>query len=474
VFDWENDPIVQELEERRNIDLTFITAPWTENGTKINLLLSTGEDVDIITTVGDIPKWQQEEAIVALDPYITEETHPYIYKIVNSQTFSPMQIDGQAWAIPQVPLGVAWGTMVRQDWLDAAGLGMPTNDQELLEALRAMRDMDPTGTTTGFQFEGSNQIRRTTIPIMSMFGVPSSFWDQHVNFVIENDTLTHIATMDNTKDALEYMNMLYNEGLINRDFPSMNSFPQLTEKYILSSKAGMGWVINPFVTQARNLAQTFPEADVSVLMPLSARGHEFTRAQGIMMQGTAVVTSASDTPQVAVDLLEYFNSYEGRKLMLAGLEGVHYENLTSDGYFDRIEDNWDYEWIYFDLNFYLGQGNCEGYIPAADYDTFEEAYANSVAFVPSSMRDEANVKVEYEHGALWFGAPNPLQFVQFPEENDLKNAVSDAIVEGWTKCIAAAPGEFEAEWRAHQAELQRVGLDRWVALYQGYYDQHIK
>jgi len=209
-IDTETDLVVLELEKRLNVDFTFITAPWSENGQKINLLLSTGEDVDLITTVGDIPKWQSEGAIIALDDYITEKTHPYVYKIVNSTTFTPMKIDGKAWAIPQPPLGVAWGTVVRKDWLDELGMSLPADEEEFYQVLKAFKDRDPTGTTTGIQFEGSNQIRRTTIPIMCMFGVPSSFWDQHVNFEIESGKLTHIATLEKTKAALKYMNMLYN------------------------------------------------------------------------------------------------------------------------------------------------------------------------------------------------------------------------------------------------------------------------
>jgi len=476
-IDTETDLVVLELEKRLNVDFTFITAPWSENGQKINLLLSTGEDVDIITTVGDIPKWQSEGAIVALDDYITERTHPYIYKIVNSETFAPMKIDGKAWAIPQPPLGVAGGTVVRKDWLDELGMSLPTNEEEFYQVLKAFKDRDRTGTTTGIQFEGSNQIRRTTIPIMAMFGVPSSFWDQHRNFDIKNGNLTHIATMANTKAALKYMNRLYNEGLINHDFPTMNSFPMLTQKYLMTGKAGMGWVIGPFTSQEALLKENFPDASFTLLEPLSAKGYEFRRSQGIMVQGTAIVTTVSDEPEKAVECLEYINSLEGRRLMVAGVEGVHWTSFTKDGYFDRVQDKWEADYgkqLYHPLNFYLGQGNSEGYVPAAEYKTYEEAYANSIPFVPSSMKNEVNVKLEYEHGKKWFGDPNPLQMVQFPEEIDLENAVSQAIITGWTKCIAAKPGEFEKEWEAHQAELKRVGLDKWTALYQDYYDKNIK
>jgi ABC-type glycerol-3-phosphate transport system substrate-binding protein len=476
-IDPETDPVVLELEKRLNVDLKFVTAPWSENRQKVNLILSTGDDVDIVTTVDNIPKWQSDGAIIALDEYITAKTHPYLYKITNSTTFTPLKIEGQAWAIPQVPLGVAWGTMVRQDWLDKLGMGLPQDEEQLYRALKGFKEMDPSGQTTGFQFEGDRQIRRTTIPIMSIFGVPSSFWDQHVNFEIGNGKLTHICTMGNTKAALKYMNRLYNEGLINHDFPSMNSFPQLTEKYIMTGKAGMGWVINPFTSQAARLKEIDPDSEVSLLQPFSAKGYKFRRAQGMMVQIYAVVTSKSKNPAKAIECLEYFQSLDGRRLLIAGVEGVHWSSFSADGIFERNEVRWEQDYgkqLYHPLNFYLGQGNCEGYIPAKDYATFEEAYANAVPFVPASKKDEANVRLEYKEGAKWFGDPNPVQFVLFPEHNDLENAVIDAIVTGWTKCIAAKAGEFEKTWQEHQAELKRVGLDRWTALYQDYYDKNIK
>ncbi len=462
------DPVVQELNERLNVSLKFLTAPWADNATKINLILSSGEKVDIVTTVDDPPHWAAQGAIQSLDNYLSEEKTPYLYKLVNSSTFKPLKIDGKSFAIPQVTIGAAWGTLVRQDWLDKLGLAMPQDEEELFDVLSAFKAY---GGGTGIQFEGANQIRRTSIPLMSIFGVPSSFWDQHVNFTIENGKVEHITTLPETKAALAYMNRLYKAGLINNDFPSMGSFPMLTEKYILSSKAGMGWVIGPYVQQAPKVAVGDPNAKISVLQPFSAKGYEFTKAQGIMVQSNVVLSATSSNPEKAIECLEYFNSYEGRQLLVAGVEGVHWTEFYEDGYFVRNEAAWaaDYgQMAYHPLNFYLGQGNSEGYIPAKDYATFEEAQSHAIAFVPTSQKGTKNLQDEYAEGAKWLFAPNPFQFVQFPEENDLKNAITEALVVGWTKCIAAPEGTFEAEYNAYLAELERVGLSKWVALYQDY------
>jgi hypothetical protein len=90
------------------------------------------------------------------------------------------------------------------------------------------------------------------------------------------------------------------------------------------------------------------------------------------------------------------------------------------------------------------------------------------------MKDKPNVLVEYKEGAKWFGDPNPLQFVQFVEFNDLRNELDQAIINGWTKCIAAKPGTFDTEYAAYLAELKRVGIDKWVSMYQTYYDKNVK
>ena len=204
-------------------------------------------------------------------------------------------------------------------------------------------------------------------PSFTAFGVPTSFFDQEKNFYIgEDGILEPIVTSSNIKAALEYMNGLYADGLVNTDFPTIRSFPDLSERYIQAGKAGLSWFPN-----SGNFP--IPNAELGFLPPFTATGFEFTRSEGVVNNGWISVSAVSDTPQEAVDFLEYLNSREARKLLSAGIEGVHYSSFDENGNFERIEENWPYESTYYPLWFYFGQGGARGVIPIAEYESLDEA-----------------------------------------------------------------------------------------------------
>ena len=149
-----------------------------------------------------------------------------------------------------------------------------------------------------------------------------------------------------------------------------------------AGKSGVVWVQNPRTTE---MAEA--DAEWAYIPPFSAEGHEFTRAVGIANNGWIAVSATSKNPQKAVDLLEFVNSFEGRKLLVAGIEGVHYNTLSEDNTFDRIDAAWDadYDQPTYPLNFYFGQGLMHGYVPVTEYDTFEEALEHVQVWEPANL-----------------------------------------------------------------------------------------
>jgi len=157
-------------------------------------------------------------------------------------------------------------------------------------------------------------------------------------------------------------------------------------------------------------------------------------------------------------------------LIVAGLEGEHFTAFAENGDFDRNWDAWSavYSTPTFPLYFYLGQGLMHGYIPVEDYDSFAEALGHTVVFEPQP--NPTGLRTVIQESARWVGEPNPFQFVEFPELNDLRVELNDVIVTGWTRVITATPDTFEAEWETFLSEWDRVGGADWVAAYQSYYD----
>jgi hypothetical protein len=246
----------------------------------------------------------------------------------------------------------------------------------------------------------------------------------------------------------------------------MTSFPMLNENYLQAGKAGVGWVQN---TNTMQMAEE--NVEWTYIPPFSATGHEFTRAVGLANNGWISVAATADDPQKAVDVLEFLNSLEGRQLMVAGVQGLHYNTFDADFNFDRDEEVWNasYETQTFPLYFYVGAGLMHGYVPIENYDTFAEALANVVVFEP--MPTSTGYRELIQRSSEWVGETNPFQFVEFPELADLRTELLDVIITGWTKLISAEPGQFEAEWDAFLSEWDRVGGADWVAAYQTYYNE---
>lgn len=466
-IDWDEDPIIRAIEEEMNVDIQFLTSDWGEINQVRNLAMSTEEDVDIYHHMDTSPQWIEDELIIPLDDYINAEDHPYLYSLTQSPVFAPMKRNGQTYYIPMLSDGSDWVLITRQDWMDQLGLSMPADAEDFRALLQAFKDQDPDGRSVGMQVEGDHTIRRSMMPIMSIFGAPSSFFTQERNYWVGDDgQLVPVITSENTKAALQFMNGLYADGLINTDFPTLTSFPQLSETYIQASKAGVSWFPN-----GGNFP--LPEGAVSgFIPPFSADGYEFARIEGIPTQGWISVSATSDDPQKAVDLLEFFNSLEGRKLLTLGIEGVHYENLDEAGNFDRIEENWDYAQTYYPLHFYLGNGTTRGYVPVGEFGSVEEGLANVEIWQPRN--GELNIRDTMAASAGWVGAPMMFQFVEFPELNDAKTALVDAIVTGWTEMITADPADFDSEWQEYLDELDAAGFDAWNQAYQAYYDENMQ
>ena len=129
-IDWDNDPIILELERQANVDVKFVTSGWGDIGQVRNLALASEEDIDIYHHMDLSPQWIEDEVIIALDDYINPDDHPYLYNLVHSDRYSSMKRDGKVYYVPMVAEGFDWVFLVRQDWMDELGLDYPTDEVE--------------------------------------------------------------------------------------------------------------------------------------------------------------------------------------------------------------------------------------------------------------------------------------------------------------------------------------------------------
>jgi len=475
---WKDDPIVKEINKKLNIDLQFVTASWSDYTTKRNLMLATGEEVDIMTYMADVDKWVKEEAVLKLDSLITKDKHPALYMLTHAESLKFLStVGGGIYYIPMVGQGSDWSMGVRKDWMDKLGLSMPKNEEDFFNMLMAFKKMDPTGTVVGMQMEGAGSVNRSIFPILAAFGVKTSQFDWKEEFIIESGKLSTNLTAENRKAALRYLNRLYNAGLVNTDFPSIKSYPELVEKYLRASKSGVAYTT--VGVEAKNIKAVDPAADFVFMPPWSAKGYTFARGYGGMGYNQVAIPASSKNAAKALEVIEWFHSKEGRMLLTAGIEGVHWSNLTADGYYDRNLDTWtkDYQTSsQSPYNLALGAEAMKGYIEWTKYPDFETAWDNRrIVEVRANKGLPIDIQVTLKEADKWMGAPNPYRFVRFSPLNDIRSQVSNAVNVGMTKMIACKPEDFNTEWDNYIKGLEQAEyFSKWLPEWQKYWEANFK
>ena len=142
------DRVLQEIQKQNNISIEFVSAPGGEEATKLNLMISTGEQLDLAFIGGPDKasrQWAKDGLLVPFDDYVKDGKYPAVNAIVNSELYKDAKVDGKSY-FKLMPLWPGLrGYMINQDWLDAVDKKIPTNLDEYYDVMKAFAKKDPDG-----------------------------------------------------------------------------------------------------------------------------------------------------------------------------------------------------------------------------------------------------------------------------------------------------------------------------------------
>ena len=336
----DDSDIQQKLEELtgHEIDITWI--PDSSYGDRLSIVLA-GDDVpDILVSTGGstITSGVANGAFWQLDDYIDQ--FEYLSQMDPNIRMNA-SFNGDTFGIYRSRDVIRSSVIIRRDWLENLGLEAPTTIDEFTEMLIAFRDEDPTGTgedTYGLiipKWDGINNGGPFDI-INTWFGVPNrTTVDEDGNVIFDFMT-------DEYMEALEYLKMLFDEDLINRDFAILptddwnNDFINGRAGVIIDTQsrgnevAGLLASANdvedgsPWVTMIGNI--TTDNAD-AILPTDGFNGHLMIPVQSVQSEERLLEV---------LDFIDKLNSEEVHQLLNLGIEGVHWQ-LTGDGGFENIQ-----------------------------------------------------------------------------------------------------------------------------------------
>ena len=341
-------PIIQEITKRTGVNFEFVAAPNTEDQfrEKFNVTVASGDIPDIMVSTyrDDMMKVAEQGTFAALDDYI-DQYAPNLKKILDENPDYIRDIrasDGNIYFMPfigAVKTFKVW--MLRGDWLDKLGLEVPVALDDWYNVLKAFKEQDPNGNGEADEIPYTTRNTQAgVLAFMEAFGI--SGFEANEQFFIEDGQVKYAYTDPRCKEALEFINKLYSEGLIDSEYATNDTNVWLSRLTNEVSGACQDTTARAYSlgTQVRAANADSDAYFVVVAPPKGPDGTQMTTSQMQAIRGFTAISADSPYIKEIVQLFDYFYSEEGSLLMNFGIEGETYtmengkptytENIAND------------------------------------------------------------------------------------------------------------------------------------------------
>lgn len=462
------DYVQENFGDPNHIKVEYVAIPRTACIDKFNTLLISGDAPDLIFDY-DYPNMVAFASAGALQPIdmdVVKEVAPNFFAFTEKLHHWGVLGGEQMFLLANRPTAYNNASVIRQDWLDAVGLAMPTNIDEYVDVLRAFRDAKLGG--------------EDTIPLATYLPDTNTFFDYafrdypypEEDLALYSDLSIVPLTTESFKAQLKWYNMLFNEGLISPEF-ALDADQTKARSDFMNGKAGVyRFYLQKEPPVIQTLTENVPEAKLSVLSAQAMQTEngkpvEFKYAGYGMVMG---INEACENPEAVYMYLDWLSIPENLLVMQNGLEGINYE-LDANGLPTPIpyaEGQQPAEQLNYGSNKDLWCVVVEGKIFG---DGSEEAsLAAQRTYLPVGYEYLLDQRyADYQEHIIPYWYSN-FQFDRALEQtNEYKEPLKAKFQQFAVDLIMCAPEAFEAKYEAAKADYLASGyqevLDERLAVY---------
>lgn len=299
------------IEGQTGLDIQITTPPTEVYDEKLDVIMSSGNLPDMLHAYEPVwfGNYVKQGAFQPLDDLI-DRYGPHLKDKIPSEAWERVRYGGKIYAVPSLNevsgVELMYG---RKDWLDRLGLQPPETLEEYREVIRAFTRDDPDGNgvddTIGLAL--MIDLGRSS-PFFGAFGIQLNTWFER------NGKLVNGSILPETKEALAYLNGLYEEGLLDREFP-LNLQNNLFEK-IEDGKVGLfsaTWYDTRGPIAANKLKD--PQAEwIALPYPTGPEGQKGVYEKDLI-RGYNVIPAGSSKAKEVIQFLDFIVSdYKNLKL----------------------------------------------------------------------------------------------------------------------------------------------------------------
>ena len=458
--------IKEQMLEKYNVDVTFVSVGrWTETD-DMNNLLADGKAPDVSYTYGgnmvisyaNMKDANGNPGVIDLAPYIEAYkdqlgdltallSEDDLYYDKDPETGALYMIEGRRADVSRIT------TFIRKDWLDALGLAEPTTEEEFYNALVAFRDnaekllgadadkMVPYATSTDIGWRND---------LMAVSYVPTDVADEQL-FVYGFDD-RHLL-YPGYKEGIRTLNKWYNEGLVWKDFGEHNDS---TDEDNMMKAGYVGAFMHNWDYPFRNgedcinLNLQRNVGENAMFVPIDC----FPNADGVTKKfmGAAVGSdrkiffpSTNKEPVASLMYVNFISSAETIKYLQTGLEGTSFE-MEGDAYKILPATG---EWVKNSGNNIDYTMTCNGlYLGDATAATTALSYPG----IPADVVIQANI---YGQNNGYFVKHFNVGTIE--SETEVGSSLTSLRDEMLTKAVTASVADFDSVWDSYMDQYLALG-----------------
>lgn len=471
---YDETDMMLKLQADTNVKIVWNMIPQASWKEKKNLIIASGELPDgfmgpTSLTADEAQQLGAEGVLIPLEDLIKKYA-PNIQAILDTNPTYKAQVtspDGHIYALS------SWQDMgfdslsvsiINKTWLNALGLPIPTTTDEFYKVLKAFKenDMAGNGKTVPFSFlyqesgDLNREVKREFEWIFLAFGVPET--PTHI-MIEDGGNVMFTASQEEWKEAVKYLHKLYSEGLIDKEIFSQDRTLLTNKIRTLTVGAYSDYRLES------SMATEEIQDNFVIMAPLAGPNGDrrWLRAKAGMSDGAFALTKACKHPEIAIRWLDNINSEENSIQMLYGMfkeEGYTASEALVPS--KKVAGKWT-------TNVRPSEINPNDWPWSAPIGSSPVIVSKDV--INKYIEGRINNIVKEKACAIYrpylteypYNYPFRFTIDEIEQLNIIQNDLISYIFK--TKAKWISNGGIDAEWDNYLKQLDRLGLQDYVALY---------
>lgn len=459
-------PIMPDVVDATGVTMKFIECSDSAAYEQFNLTIASGDFPDLMSMnyySGGVESAYEDEVILDLTDSIEENMPHYMVWVDEADDYTKKSLytqDGRILQVYTLASNVIseQGLSYRADWAEEFGMDSITTTEDMYQYLKAVKDrydciypifIDNSGTLEG---------------LTGAFGSAGMNLGQtDLGMMLDGDTVVSSLTSENFRHYIEYFNKLYSEGLIKDNFFSEAYGPDYINAYVMEDNCAVTSIRgDKFTTMtAGATSPTFRFEALAPLVENEGDTYKFRMKSAMVGNGNMSITTGCEDPELAMQFMNWFYTWDGYMLTNYGQENVCFE-YDADGnpvYTDFIVHNPDGYNVMNLRNMYTNPVFNNYNNATTVFYTYGETELSAFEVWNTNGTDECSM---------------PTLSLTTDESGEYANIASTVYTYATEQVLKWMTGEndlTDESWDAYVAQCNDMGLEEAVAIYQGVYDR---